>query len=98
MQTTHELDARVPDIGTLSREKRLTAFLVIADYLQNMIVDDKVDFDEAFLSLILLQSHNKKFSKAFDQFKFFAMQGRFSVGTLDRFAYWVAKQINPNMM
>ncbi len=72
-----KLARSVPDIGFLSRKKRVLAYLVVSTNAQRMIDNEEISEDEAIFILSLLMRKHRNFQKA-------AMMAALNLPKLDR--------------
>lgn len=59
----------IPDIGFLSKQKRLESFLTICKELDKRLADGTLDPDEAVVAINILKAQSKKFRKAISAFE-----------------------------
>jgi len=59
-----KLARSVPDIGFLSRRKRILAYLVVSTNAQRMVDNEEINEEEAIFILSLLMRKHRNFQKA----------------------------------
>lgn len=79
-----EVSNNLPDIGFFSRAKRLAAFYVACEILDNLVARGGLDLDGAVWVLTLLKTQNMKFMKCILMFEMMLDQGKISQGATPR--------------
>lgn len=80
----NEISKNLPAIGFFSREKRLVAFYVACEMLDNLVARKRLDLDGSIWVLTLLKTQNMKFMKCILIFETMIDQERIILGTTPR--------------
>ena len=87
--------SRMPDIGFMSRSKRLNAFFVCCENIERILVDNDIDENAVAISILIMRFSNKKFDKAHTMFQILVMQNKINILHLGELAYKIAMAMNP---
>jgi hypothetical protein len=92
---------RLPDIGFMSKARRLSAFFVACEIFEKLIDEEVLDFDGVLLAITVLKLQHRPFKKAAIMFEIMVRQDRIGLATFaaegGRVALSYGKNFNPSL-
>jgi len=85
-QLAHHMVVRLPYTGFFSMEKRVAAFEVIADEVQEAIDSEKVSMNDAIMATVIAKLSDRRFKRTFETYIVAGNSGRINYGNVNRFS------------